>query len=760
MKRLCALALLMAASAAAQQVLVDDGATARYLPVSADPGIAMTWTAETFDDSSWSAGRYGIGYEDATGAAALLRTLVPSQTRSVFTRTTFDVADPSAIASLAMGADYDDAVAAWLNGVEIWRSPEMPLGALAWDTDPDLHESSNATSPVFTPYADVSAAALPALHAGTNVLAVAVWNGSLPSSDLVLVPQLVANSPPTLARGPYLQLATPDSIVIRWRTLSPSDTVVRWGPAPGSLTSSLVDAAPRRDHEARLTGLQPATTYFYSVGLTGTTLAGDDAVHRFTTPPVPGTRAPLHAWVVGDSGTGDANARRVRDAWRTHEGGRAPDFWLMLGDNAYDSGTDGQYQRAVFDTYSVQLAQSVDWPTFGNHDALSATSTTQSGAYYDAFTLPANAEAGGVASGTEAYWSFDWANVHFVCLDSQDTDRSPTGAMADWLRRDLAATTQEWVVAFFHHPPYSKGNHDSDVEIRHVEMRENILPILEDFGVDLILSGHSHSYERSFLVDREYGLSTTQTPANVIDGGDGRESGDGAYTKPQPGLTPHSGEVCVVAGSSGKLETGGTLDHPVMVVSLSVLGSLVLDVAGDRLDAAFVDDAGAVRDNFTIVKQRPPPAEDCVNGSDDDGDTLIDCADPDCSGLDDDADGLPDCVDCAPLDASAFAIPPEIAMLRITKPSAATALLAWDDVRPLGGTSTVADVATGAIRELWADRGFARAACLARDLPIDAMTDTRAAPAMSDGWWYLVRARSACGASAWSSTALSLAGCP
>ena len=45
------------------------------------------------------------------------------------------------------------------------------------------------------------------------------------------------------------------------------------------------------------------------------------------------------------------------------------------------------------------------------------------GSYYDSFTLPTGGEAGGLASGTEAYYSFDYANVHFVCLDSQDTDR-------------------------------------------------------------------------------------------------------------------------------------------------------------------------------------------------------------------------------------------------------------------------------------------------------------------------------------------------
>ena len=64
----------------------------------------------------------------------------------------------------------------------------------------------------------------------------------------------------------------------------------------------------------------------------------------------------------------------------------------------------------------------------GNHEALSSDSPTQSGPYYEAYALPAHGEAGGVPSGTEAYYAFDDANVHYVVLDSSDSSRAPTGA--------------------------------------------------------------------------------------------------------------------------------------------------------------------------------------------------------------------------------------------------------------------------------------------------------------------------------------------
>jgi hypothetical protein len=260
----------------------------------------------------------------------------------------------------------------------------------------------------------------------------------------------------------------------------------------------------------------------------------------------------------------------------------------------------------VFNMYPTMLRKSVLWPTLGNHDGHTADSSSQTGPYYSIFTLPKQGEAGGVASGTEAYYSFDYGNIHFICLESYETDRAANGPMANWLRSDLAATTRDWIVAFWHHPPYSKGSHNSDTESELIEMRENFLPILEAGGVDLVLGGHSHSYERSYLIDGHYGLSTTFNDSYKKDGGSGREPTP--YQKPT-GLVPHQGAVYTVAGSSGQT-SAGALNHPAMFISLNVLGSLVLDFQTNRLDLSFLNSSGVVQDNFTILKgaSAPPPA--------------------------------------------------------------------------------------------------------------------------------------------------------
>ncbi|MHC4429991.1 MAG: metallophosphoesterase, partial [Planctomycetota bacterium] len=425
---------------------------------------------------------------------------------------------------------------------------------------------------------------------------------------------------PVVTRGPYLQLGTDSGIIVRWRTDVPTDSRVSYGTDPGSLNLVEDDVASTTEHVVVLEMLSADATYYYAVGTTTTVLAGGDPQHFFVTSPPTGTATPIRIWALGDSGTGDSNAQAVRDAYYAFTGGVHTDLWLMLGDNAYPHGTDSEYQTKLFDIYPDMLRRSVLWPAIGNHDADSADSPTETGPYFDMFTLPDDGQAGGASSGTEAYYSFDHGNIHFIVLDSADSDLSEGSAMLLWLAADLSMTVQDWIVALWHHPPYSKGSHDSDdlqdSGGRLVAMRENVLPVLEANGVDLVLCGHSHSYERSFLLDGHYGDSTTLLPGMLLDDGAGRPATGGPYVKPTLGPAPNEGAVYTVAGSSGKI-TGGSLDHAAMFVSWNVLGSVILDFDDQRLDATFLDHSGTVRDTYTVLKG-------CF---DEDGDLL--CADAD-----------------------------------------------------------------------------------------------------------------------------------
>lgn len=134
-------------------------------------------------------------------------------------------------------------------------------------------------------------------------------------------------------------------------------------------------------------------------------------------------------------------------------------------------------------------------------------------------------------------------------------------------------------------------------------MRQNFNPILEQGGVDLVFSGHSHSYERSFFLDGHYGLSTTLTSNMILNASGGCETNAvGPYTKWGSGPPAHQGAVYVVAGSAGSL-SGGALNYPAMYFSENALGSVVLDIDNDRLNATFLRQTGAIDDEFTIVKR-------------------------------------------------------------------------------------------------------------------------------------------------------------
>lgn len=409
----------------------------------------------------------------------------------------------------------------------------------------------------------------------------------------------------TLLRGPYLQQATDTGVTVRWRTSNEQDAVVRFGTDATNLDRLARDLTVGTNHSIAIQELSPDTRYYYSIGDSNGSFTSSPEQY-FDTHPEPGSTKPTRIWVLGDSGTADARAARVRDAYVGFNGGSHADVWLMLGDNAYNDGTDAEYQNAVFDMYPQTLQNSVLWSTLGNHDGHTADSDTQSGPYYDIFTFPKAGESGGIPSGTEAYYSFDYGNIHFVSLDSYESARFPSDAMETWLQNDLAATTQEWIIAFWHHPPYSKGSHDSDKEVRLVRMREKFLPILENYNVDLVLGGHSHSYERSMLIKGHYGNSSTFDSVHIVDGGDGDPLGAGAYEK---SADNNNGAIFSVAGSSGKVQNS-PLDHPVMVSNVVELGSLVIDVHDNQLDAVFLNDEGVIRDSFRIIHDKTDTPQD------------------------------------------------------------------------------------------------------------------------------------------------------
>ncbi len=125
------------------------------------------------------------------------------------------------------------------------------------------------------------------------------------------------------------------------------------------------------------------------------------------------------------------------------------------------------------------------WPAPGNHDYANNTArqADHNIAYYKIFSLPSAAEAGGIASNTEAYYSYNYGNIHFVSLDSYGWETGDErlydtlSPQVIWLKKDLAARNQQWTIVYFHHPPYTKGSHNSDTEQELINIRKNLVRI-------------------------------------------------------------------------------------------------------------------------------------------------------------------------------------------------------------------------------------------------------------------------------------------
>jgi len=580
----------------ASDILVAAGDSWKYLDNGSNQGTA--WKDAAFSDASWASGNAEFGYGDGDEATVVsYGSNALSKYPTTYFRKTFNVSNPSNYSIINLSVLRDDGAVVYINGAEVFRT-NMPTGTIAYNT----YASSALSAPEEATF--YSVALSPAvLSNGTNVIAVEIHQANGTSSDLSFNLKLEASSgtvaTTTLTRGPYLQLGTSSSVVVKWRTGTASDTRVRYGLSAGALTSTVYNAASVLDHEIQITGLIPSTKYYYSIESAGTVLQGN-ADNFFITAPTIGTVKPTRVWVIGDAGTNATQQNQVRDAYYNYTGNTYTDAWLWLGDNAYNSGTDGEYQTNVFvNHYERMFKQTVAWPAAGNHDMLSANAVAGTGPYYDIFTLPKNAEAGGLASGTEAYYSFNYANIHFVCLESTTSSfRATNGAMATWLASDLAANTQKWTIVYFHHPPYTKGSHNSDIEIELVEMRQNITPIMENYKVDLVLSGHSHAYERSFLINGHYGLESSFNASMQVNSGSG--------TMPTPYVKSNTGAVYAVAGCSGKLSgtTSGWPHNAMYTSTNTIYGSMVLDINGDTLNAKFINNAvpPAVVDQFTILK--------------------------------------------------------------------------------------------------------------------------------------------------------------
>lgn len=261
---------------------------------------------------------------------------------------------------------------------------------------------------------------------------------------------------------------------------------------------------------------------------------------------LPSREGSLRFAVIGDAGTGGTRQRQVAETMANYHDVFPFDFVLMVGDNLYGGEDPDDYRQKFEEPYSELLDDGVRfYAALGNHDERAQTN-------YELFNMDGR-----------RYYEFapEGHSARFYSLDSDYLDPD----QVDWLRDRLAENEDLWEIAFFHHPLYSSGGrHGSDADIRRV-----LEPLFQEGGVDVVLSGHDHFYER---------------------------------------IEPQGGILYFVTGSSGKLRPGDIRRSSISAAGFdSDNAFLLVEIVGAELHFQAVSRTGAAVDHGMFWAREAPP---------------------------------------------------------------------------------------------------------------------------------------------------------
>jgi 3',5'-cyclic AMP phosphodiesterase CpdA len=176
--------------------------------------------------------------------------------------------------------------------------------------------------------------------------------------------------------------------------------------------------------------------------------------------------------VIGDSGTGDRAQYEVAQRMEAYWQATKFDFVIMLGDNIYGSHSPKDFVKKFEQPYKPLLDAGVKfYASLGNHD------DPDDERLYKPFNM-----------GGERYYAFRKGDVAFFALDSNYMDPK----QLSWLDQNLKNSQGTWKICFFHHPLYNDGRHHGP----DADLRTQVLPIFQRYGVNAVFSGHEHVYQR------------------------------------------------------------------------------------------------------------------------------------------------------------------------------------------------------------------------------------------------------------------------
>ena len=605
--------------------LIQKGSTWKYLDDGSNQGTA--WRNLDFNDNNWKTGEAQLGYGDGDEKTTLgFGSNSRNKNITSYFRKNFQVEDPKSVQGLGLSLLRDDGAVVYLNGTEVFRS-NMPSG--------DINYSTAASSAISGADEDTfikSVIDSGLLHQGDNVLAVEIHQSKASSSDISFDLGLESSSDSNpdgggnpngpaqyeIKHNPYLQLgdaplngfsgSETDQVEVLWQTIPknskvkdsflveyrPDNPSAKWLKAP-EVQKINTGTGNRVNHFTEIDGLKFDSDYEYRVKhLNQEGEVVETFQNKFRTRLPVGDKSSFSFAAYGDSAyTKNINGfRGVQDRINQVD----PDFSILLGDNVYNGGShlesDARLDPDLNPEAAKWMGSHIDYLSYGNHDIR----TDGGGPSEDNYSNPI--PVAGVTSTAqlpsserpEHNYSFDYGDVHFATFDSNSLkDSSRLDGQLDWLEKDLAASDAKWKIVFAHHPVAGVPDKPENPGDNYYQQ---VVPRLKAAGVDLYLTGHSHTYAWSLPLT-------------------GQKNGKATYVNDRDkDYAKGAGLVQVVSGMGGKSLRGGSFSKfPFMAAGYtqdtdpaSEFGFSEIKVTPDKLTVDYIAaDDGSVIDSFSIT---------------------------------------------------------------------------------------------------------------------------------------------------------------